>query len=122
MQPTLTSRVSHETPTASFDNAGSSETARMLRTLLGNLDGMVYRCRDDAEWTMEFVSEGTFELTGYYPADLTVTRAVTYGALIRQMWWWFMPPIVVIVILFLGLFLMSQGLDQIANPRLQSKV
>jgi peptide/nickel transport system permease protein len=37
------------------------------------------------------------------------------------MWWWFLPPIVIIVILFLGLFLMSQGLDQIANPRLRSK-
>jgi len=27
-----------------------------------------------------------------------------------------------IVVLFLGLFLLSQGLDQIANPRLQAKV
>lgn len=52
---------------------------------------------------------------------LTFYWAITYGALIRQMWWWFMPPIVIIVILFLGLFLMSQGLDQIANPRLQSR-
>jgi peptide/nickel transport system permease protein len=52
---------------------------------------------------------------------LTFYWAITYGALIRQMWWWFMPPIVIIVILFLGLFLMSQGLDEIANPRLQNK-
>jgi peptide/nickel transport system permease protein len=52
---------------------------------------------------------------------LTFYWAITYGALIRQMWWWFLPPIVIIVILFLGLFLMSQGLDQIANPRLRSK-
>jgi len=52
---------------------------------------------------------------------LTFYWAITYGALIRQMWWWFLPPIVIIVIVFLGLFLMSQGLDQIANPRLQSK-
>jgi len=52
---------------------------------------------------------------------LTFYWAITYGALIRQMWWWFMPPIVIIVILFLGLFLMSQGLDEIANPRLQTK-
>ena len=52
---------------------------------------------------------------------LTFYWAITYGALLRQMWWWFLPPIVIIVILFLGLFLMSQGLDQIANPRLQSK-
>jgi peptide/nickel transport system permease protein len=52
---------------------------------------------------------------------LTFYWAITYGALIRQMWWWFLPPIAIIVILFLGLFLMSQGLDRIANPRLQSK-
>ena len=52
---------------------------------------------------------------------LTFYWAITYGALIRQMWWWFMPPIAIIVILFLGLFLMSQGLDEIANPRLQSR-
>ena len=53
---------------------------------------------------------------------LTFYWAITYGALIRQMWWWFLPPIVIIVVLFLGLFLLSQGLDVIANPRLQSKV
>ena len=53
---------------------------------------------------------------------LTFFWAIHYGALLRQMWWWFMPPIVIIVFLFLGLFLLSQGLDQIANPRLQSKV
>jgi peptide/nickel transport system permease protein len=53
---------------------------------------------------------------------LTLYWAINYGALIRQMWWWFMPPIVIIVVLFLGLFLLSQGLDQIANPRLQAKV
>jgi len=53
---------------------------------------------------------------------LTIYWAIQYGALIRQMWWWFMPPIVIIVLLFLGLFMLSQGLDQIANPRLQAKV
>ena len=53
---------------------------------------------------------------------LTLYWAINYGALIRQMWWWFMPPIVIIVFLFLGLFLLSQGLDRIANPRIQAKV
>ncbi|HLZ08486.1 MAG TPA: ABC transporter permease [Chloroflexota bacterium] len=53
---------------------------------------------------------------------LTIYWAIHYGALIRKLWWWFMPPIVIIVILFLGLFMVSQGLDRIANPRLQTKV
>jgi peptide/nickel transport system permease protein len=52
---------------------------------------------------------------------LTFYWAIHYGALVRRMWWWFMPPIVIIVLLFLGLFMLSQGLDQIANPRLRTK-
>jgi diguanylate cyclase (GGDEF)-like protein/PAS domain S-box-containing protein len=53
----------------------------MLRTLLGNLDGMVYRCRDDADWTMEFVSEGVRRLTGYDAGDLLFNKRVSYDQL-----------------------------------------
>ena len=47
-----------------------TDTRWMFQTLVANLDGMVYRCRDDANWTMEFVSEGCTRLTGYPPEDL----------------------------------------------------
>src|SRR4051812_7118771 len=54
------------------------ETGRMLQTLLGNLDGMVYRCRDDENWTMEFVSEGCMRVTGYTPDDLLLNGRISY--------------------------------------------
>ena len=44
------------------------------------------------------------------------------AALINGWWWWWAAPIVVIVILFIGLFLVSVGLDEIANPRLRRAV
>lgn len=50
----------------------------MLLTLMSNLDGMVYQCRNDADWTMEFVSEGCRRLTGYAPEDLLVNGSVSY--------------------------------------------
>ncbi len=44
------------------------------------------------------------------------------SALLLGMWWWFIPPIVIIVILFIGLFNLSVGLDEWANPRLRRTV
>lgn len=59
------------------------ESQRVLSTLISNLPGMAYRCRDDAEWTMLFVSQGSLELTGYPPEDLVGSHELTYGQLIH---------------------------------------
>jgi PAS domain-containing protein len=67
------------------------ESQRVLATLMSNLPGMVYRCRNDPQWTMEFVSDGVADLTGYQPTDLIGNRKVAYADLIhpddRQMAW-----------------------------------
>jgi PAS domain S-box-containing protein len=57
------------------------ESQRALTTLMSNLPGMVYRCQNHSDWTMEFVSEGCYQLTGYHPADLIGNRTVSYGQL-----------------------------------------
>jgi PAS domain S-box-containing protein len=59
------------------------ESQRTLSTLMSNLPGMACRCRSDGHWTMEFVSEGCFELTGYRPSALTGSQRVSYEQLIH---------------------------------------
>ena len=71
--------------------AALRESERSLNTMMSNLPGMAYRCRNDKDWAMEFVSEGSFGLTGYRPADLTEKGTVAFGQLIhpddRDMVW-----------------------------------
>ncbi|MCW3084957.1 MAG: domain S-box [Bacteroidetes bacterium] len=58
------------------------ESERKLSTLMNNLPGMAYRCDKDSEWTMEFVSEGCFELTGYLPKDLIGNHKKSFAGIV----------------------------------------
>ncbi len=46
------------------------ESQKVLAALLGNLPGMAYRCRLEPARSMEFVSEGCFDLTERHSEDL----------------------------------------------------
>ena len=41
-----------------------------LEMVTANLPGLLYQCRCDDAWTLEYVSNGCRELTGYDPEDL----------------------------------------------------
>ncbi|MBI3897352.1 MAG: EAL domain-containing protein [Gammaproteobacteria bacterium] len=58
------------------------ESQRMFTTLLSNLPGMAYRCRNDKNWTMEFVSDGSLVLTGYPASDFIGNRVRAYNDVI----------------------------------------
>lgn len=67
------------------------------------------------------------EALGLGPQDaptlgMTIFWAIYYGAVLRGMYWWWGPPIAIIVLLFIGLFMVAAGLDEIANPRTRRTV
>ncbi len=64
------------------------------------------------------------EVLGLGPMDAPTIGMTLFwinynAAVINGWWWWWLPPIVVIGLLFISLFLMSVGLDEIANPRIR---
>jgi|GEM_PF-604663 len=61
------------------------ESRRKLETLMGNLPGMVYRCRNDKDWTMEITNQGCLELTGYLPEQIVNNAEISFYQLINQM-------------------------------------
>src|SRR5262245_65697636 len=54
-----------------------------FRTLISNIPGVAYRCADDADYTMEFISDAIAQLSGYHPADFVNNAVRTYGSIIH---------------------------------------
>ena len=57
------------------------EYMRMLKTLLANIDGIVYRCRDDEHHTLEFASQGCLAVTGYDVSQLLQNSSLAFESL-----------------------------------------
>jgi peptide/nickel transport system permease protein len=68
---------------------------------------------------LEALGLGPFEAN---TLGMTIYWNIWYASLINGWWWWWAPPIIIILMLFVGLFLVSQGLDEWANPRLRKSV
>ena len=57
------------------------ESKRSKTLILSNLLGLVYSCDNDQDWTMTYLSEGCYDLTGYRPGELMGTD-ISYHELI----------------------------------------
>jgi peptide/nickel transport system permease protein len=67
------------------------------------------------------------EVLGLGPIDSPTLGMTLYwvnfnAALINGWWWWWSAPLAIILVVFLGLFFLTVGLDEIANPRLRRAV
>jgi len=56
----------------------------MLPNLMHNLPGMAYRCKNDSQWSMIFISEGCADLTGYHVNDLIDNASLSYDDVILE--------------------------------------
>ncbi|MGI6330634.1 MAG: EAL and GGDEF domain-containing protein [Zhaonellaceae bacterium] len=59
-----------------------NESERSKSVFLSHLPGLAYRCNNDPDWTMKYVSKGCFNLTGYPPESLLYNRDLSYNDLI----------------------------------------
>lgn len=58
------------------------ETTRKLSTLINNLKGFAFRCRFDSDFTMEIISDGIGEISGYKPEELIENSVRSFSSLV----------------------------------------
>ncbi len=105
--------------------SGTSSLGIIFRELMPNLIPYLMASFVLATSTAILASVG-LEALGLGPQDeptlgMTVFWVMYNSAFMLGMWWWVMTPVVALVALFIGLYLTSAGLDELANPRLRRK-
>jgi PAS domain S-box-containing protein len=55
-----------------------------FETLVSNIPGAVYRCANDAAWTMEFISGQIEMISGYAASDFILNAVRTFTSIIHQ--------------------------------------
>jgi ABC-type dipeptide/oligopeptide/nickel transport system permease subunit len=112
---------------ARFSPCGMARTANAQR-LIGCLYTLWYFyiliCRLSRHRSSAILASIGLEVLGLGPVDAPTLGMTLYwvnynAALINGWWWWWLAPLVIILIVFLGLFFLTVGLDEIANPRLR---
>jgi len=58
------------------------ESEEKFRTLTSNIPGAVYRCTDDPDWTMDFISDVIEEISGYKASDFIQNRVRSYASIV----------------------------------------
>lgn len=63
--------------------ASLQESERKMSTLIDNLPGAAYRCLNDRNYTMLYMSHGIKKLSGYSPKELINNKFLSYNDLIH---------------------------------------
>jgi peptide/nickel transport system permease protein len=52
---------------------------------------------------------------------MMVYWALSYVAILQNLWWWWLSPVLALMFLFLSLYMVHLGFDEVSNPRLRSQ-
>ncbi|QRN84764.1 PAS domain S-box protein [Clostridia bacterium] len=61
-----------------------NESERSKAVLLSHIPGIAFRCYYDREWTMQFLSDGCYKLTGYKPEAFIDNKELSYRDIISE--------------------------------------
>ena len=64
--------------------AALRESERSKSVLISHIPGLAYRCAYDKDWTMEFISEGCYTLTGYNAEEFIGGKKISFNNLICE--------------------------------------
>lgn len=60
------------------------ENERQLSSMVGNLPGFVYRCKNDKDWTMLYLSGQCKAITGFEPNNFIQNAKLSYNDIIKE--------------------------------------
>ena len=61
--------MKHDTVSVVGQGVVHDERLDALLSITGRMDGYLYRCRNDSSYTMLYISDGIFTVSGYRPSD-----------------------------------------------------
>ncbi|ODN67462.1 Blue-light-activated protein [Methylophaga muralis] len=82
-QPLHLIAITENTTENKLAESKRDEAERSLTQLLKNLPGVAYRCRFDEQWTMIYVSEAFYRLTGYDAEDVIGNQRIDFASIIH---------------------------------------
>lgn len=100
---------------------GTSSVGIVFKELMPNLIPYLMASFVLAVATAMLASVG-LEALGLGPQNeptlgMTIYWVMLEGAFTTGLWWWWATPLIALITLFVGLYLVSAGLDELANPR-----
>ena len=106
--------------------SGTSGFSIMFKEMLPNLAPYIGASLVGSVASAILASVG-LEALGLGPFDsptlgMTIYWNIQFSSILHGMWWLFGPPILVLSMIFVGLFLITAGLDEWSNPRLRKRV